>query len=291
MKSGLCLLCLLVWIGSLELRPVQFPEDGFVKGWKCQGTRLTFGPDRLFSHIDGGAELFLEFGFEDLQLQKYRRGDAEIAVEAYRMENPTSALGIYLLQCGQESPIEGIAARNSGDRYQMLMIRGGTFVVINNFSGDRQLLPVMIELASRVLASLAPFSETEAGPVLDLLPRTDQIPGTQRIIRGPYSLQSIYTFGDGDVLLLDGKIFGAAADYRKDNGSVHSRIVVRYPDETKSGAAFRHLLNHLDSYIRVLDRSGSRFVFSDFQNRFGRVELVGDTIDIGVRYSRKPGLP
>jgi len=142
-----------------------------------------------------------------------------------------------------------------------------------------------------MFASLVPLSETDAGLVLGLLPRKDPIPGTQRIIRGPYSLQSIYTFGDGDMLLLDGKIFGVAADYREDNGSVHSRIAVRYPDETKSSEAFLHLMNHLDSYIRVLGQTGSCFVFSDFQNRYGRVERVGDTIDIGVRYSRKPELP
>jgi hypothetical protein len=286
-----CLLFLLLWSGPMRLLPVQFPEDGFVKGWNRLGSRLNFDRDRLFNYIDGGAELFLEFGFQDLQLQKYGRKKDEIAVEAYLMENHTAALGIYLLKCGRESPVPAIPARNSGDRYQIAMVSGATFVVINNYSGAQELLPVMSELASRIVASLDPVPEAESRAVLELLPKPGLIPGTRRIVRGPYSLQSIFTFGEGDVLLLRGLIFAAAADYRKSDGSVCSRIMVRYPDEENARSAFLHLQNHLDSYIRVLSRDQNRFVFVDFQNRYGRVERRKDVVDIGVRFVHNPDIP
>ena len=286
-----CLLCLLLWSGAFRLLPVQFPEDGFVKGWNRLGSRTDFDRNRLFNYIDGGAELFLEFGFQSLQLQKYGREKDEVAVEAYLMENPTAALGIYLLKCGPESRIMALPARNSGDRYQIAMVCGATYVVINNYSGAQELLPVMGELALSVLASLDPVPEAVSGAVLELLPQPGQVPGTRRIIRGPYSLQSIFTFGEGDMLLLKGIIFAAAADYREGGGSVCSRIMVRYPDEGYARSAFLHLQDHLDSYIRVLSRDRDRFVFVDFQNRYGRVERRKDLVDIGVRFVHNPDNP
>lgn len=286
-----CLLCLLLWSGPFRLQPVQFPEDGFIKGWNRIGSRASFDRNGLFNYIDGGAELFLEFGFQILQLQRYGRQKDEISVEAYLMEDPAAALGIYLLKCGPESPIPALPARNSGDRYQLAMVRGATYIVINNYSGAPELLPVMGELAAKVLASLEPVPETASGAILELLPQPGQIPGTRRIIRGPYSLQSIFTFGEGDMLLLEGKILAAAADYRECDGSAYSRIMVRYPDEGYARAAFLHLQNHLDSYIRVLNRSQDRFVFVDFQNRYGRVERRNDLVDIGVRFVHNPDHP
>ena len=285
------LLCLLLWIGPFRILPVQLPEDGFVKGWNRLGSRMYFDRNRLFDYIDGGAELFLEFGFQSLQLQKYGREKEEISVEAYLMENPTAALGIYLLKCGPETPILALPARNSGDRYQLALVCGATYVVINNYSGAQELLPVMGELAARVLASLDPVPETVSGEVLELLPKPGQIPGTRRIIRGPYSLQSIFTFGEGDMLLLKGRIFAAAADYRESGGTVYSRIVVRYPNEGYARSAFLHLQKHLDSYIRVLSRDRDHFVFIDFQNRYGRVERQKELVDIGVRFVHNPDNP
>ena len=73
--------------GFLPLSALEFPTDGFSPGWKRSGPVETYAPSALYNVIDGGAELFLEMGFIDLQVQKYLGSGAEIAVEAYRMEN------------------------------------------------------------------------------------------------------------------------------------------------------------------------------------------------------------
>jgi hypothetical protein len=54
----------------------------------------TKSSEDLFNHIDGGAELYLEFGFERLRIQAYTYGKAEISLEVYEMTGPASALGV-----------------------------------------------------------------------------------------------------------------------------------------------------------------------------------------------------
>ena len=118
------------------------------------------------------------------------------------MENEAAALGIYLLKCSKETPLPGIVERHSGDRFQIALLKNNYFIFINNFSGREDLLPVMTTLAKQVGAAIpagAPVRE------LDILPAANQVPGTALLLRGPYSLQSVYTLGAGDILLLGGQ--------------------------------------------------------------------------------------
>jgi hypothetical protein len=280
---------LLVLLAALALcaplAAVEFPADGFATGWKRSGPVETYGPAALYNVIDGGAELFLEMGFVDLCIQKYEGAGAEIAVEAYCMESAAAALGIYLLKCSRETPMAGIDARNSGDRFQFALLKNNYFIFINNFSGREELLPVMTALAQRVVADI-PAGE----PVreFDILPAADQVPGSSLLLRGPYSLQAVYTLGEGDVLLLAGRLFAAAAVYRDGAGSSHTLIVAPYADAAGSARAFANLRRNLDPYHKVLEAGDDFFVFQDFQNLFGRAELRGQRIMIRVKLARRP---
>jgi len=272
-------------LAAAAAQAVEFPLDGFSPGWKRTGPVATYAPTALYNVIDGGAELFLEMGFVDLRVQKYAGAGAEIAVEAYRMDGAAAALGIYLLKCSRETPLPGILGRHSGDRFQVALVRDNHFVFINNFSGREELLPVMTLLAQRIAASV-PAGE----PVreLDILPAENRVPGSALLLRGPYSLQAVYTLGDGDVLLLEGKRFAAAAAYRGGEGPAHTLIVVPYPDAAFAGRAFDNLRRHLDPYLQILAAGDDHFDFKDFQNLYGRAELRGQRIVIRVKLAHLP---
>jgi hypothetical protein len=283
---------LLVLLAALALGAslvvAEFPADGFATGWKLSGPGETYGPAALYNVIDGGAELFLEMGFVDLRIQKYEGAGAEIAIEAYRMDSAAAALGIYLLKCSRETPLPGIDARNSGDRFQFALLKNNYFIFINNFSGREELLPVMTALAQRVVAAI-PAGE----PVreLDALPAADLVPGSALLLRGPYSLQAVYTLGDGDVLQLNGKTFAAAAVYRDGAGQEHTLIAASYPDAALAASAFANLRRNLDPYHKVLEAGDDFFVFQDFQNMYGLAEVRGQRIEIRVKLALPPPRP
>ena len=71
------------------------PPDGFLGSWQSSDERRTFTTESLYDHIDGGAELFLELGFDRVEVQHYTAGEAEVAVEVYLMRDSPAALGIY----------------------------------------------------------------------------------------------------------------------------------------------------------------------------------------------------
>ncbi len=265
---------------------IILPDDNFVVGWTTSGKTLRFVGTDLYNYIDGGAELFLEFGFKELLVQGYRQKNREMVLEVYQMDSPEAALGIYLMKCGEETPIEKIDARNSGNKYQFTIVKGSYFILINSFAGDEKLIPVMRELGQQTLKHIP---KERPVTIFDLLPKAHLVPNSELIIRGPYALQPIYTFGEGDMLQLGGKIFGVIGDYKDPSLGRYKLILIRYPSVPEAQAAFKYLVNNLDPYLTVLDKSENVISFKDFENKFGLVEMNQETIQIKIRLERNPG--
>lgn len=273
----------LISIQSAE--EVVIPPDNFVAGWEKSRFMRRFIEKDLFNYINGAAELFHEFGFEELWVQRYKNEENEITLEIYRMESPEAALGIYLMKCGDETPAEGISVRNSGSRFQLIVVKGRYFVQVNNPEGNETFLPVMVVLIRYLLESI---QGEKPVTLFGFLPKENLVSGSELIIRGPYALQPIFTFGEGDILQLEGKIFGVVGDYRDCHGGVFTRLIVLYPDEEATLSAYRKLFSNLDPYLQVLTQWERGFVFEDYRNKFGIVEIKEYGIEIRVDLSEKP---
>lgn len=260
------------------------PEAAFAKGWAKAGALRTFTGQDLFNQIDGGAELFLELGFVRLRLQAYAKGKAELTLNAYEMESAASALGVYLMKMGKEAPFSEIAARNSSEEVQLTVLKGRYFVQVDNLGEAAAPRAEAVALANAFLAGIA----DESGPTpLDLLPAEGRVPGSERLIRGPYGLQPYFTFGEGDILSLGGRTFGALAAYRLPDGSAFTRLIASYPDPDKAAAALAHLKANLDPYLKVTGERPDGFDFVDFGSKTGAVARAGAVLDIRFNISRK----
>jgi len=265
---------------------IVLPGDNFLPGWRKDAKPEIFIKTDLFNHIDGGADLFLEFGFGLVTIQRYKKGSAELTLEMYEMEGPDSALGVYLMKCGRETPLAGIPARNSSESTQATIIKGRYFVLINNFSGGENLLPTMVALAGAALKNID--DELVSKQLFDLLPQKDRIKGSERLVRGPVVLQPFFTFGEGDILQLKGKIFGVVANYQENPDSVFTRFIIPYPDGGRAAAVYQNLLSNLDPYLKILEARDSSFAFIDFREKYGLVEIRGPTLDIRVNLGLRP---
>jgi hypothetical protein len=266
---------------------IVVPPGGFAPGWeKSEGLRK-FPGSRLFDHIDGGAELFLEFGFKGLCLQRYKRGEDELALEIYEMESPEAALGLYLMKCGRETPVKGLDARNSGEPAQLTILQGRCFIHVNNFSGREDLLPAMTELARRALAGIP---AEKAADLIGRLPGQGLQPGSACLFRGPVGLQAFYTFGEGDILDQRGLLFGVAGSYDDLKFGHFTLILIDYPDAGRAQTAFKNLAGRLDPYLKILENSEKGLVFEDFQKKFGTAALRDARLELRTGLASEPAL-
>ncbi len=78
---------------SSEWETLVFPE---VTGWKRSAEIQTFSPKTLFEYIDGAADLYLTYDFEELKVAEYQNEKkASVTVDVYFHKTPTNAFGIY----------------------------------------------------------------------------------------------------------------------------------------------------------------------------------------------------
>jgi hypothetical protein len=259
------------------------PPDSAVAGWKRAETSRVFTKADLYGYIDGGAEVFLEFGFDQLTLQKYRNRASEMAVEIYRMSDPVASTGIYLMKCGKETRDPSFKERHTLNRHQLMFVRSRYYVTINNLSGADGMGRALLAFGAAVAGSLPP----DRPPSTLGLPAQAQVQGTLRFVRGPFSLQSIYTLGDGDILQMGGRVVGAAANY-KDAGGAYTLLVVPYATPAAAKAAFGSVQKNLDKYLKPVTSTPTRLVFKDYENKFGTVSVTGPKVEVKLHLTKEP---
>lgn len=108
-----------------------------VPGWARNPKITLFGPSNLWEHINGAAEQYLAFEFQDLAAATYARTAGGTAtVEIYRMIDPVHAYGIYAQELSPAATrvavgVEGRAGKNSlkfwsGDFYVKVLAPSGS---------------------------------------------------------------------------------------------------------------------------------------------------------------------
>jgi hypothetical protein len=266
-----------------------FPSAGSLGGWNPEGPARVFTGSGLYGHIDGGAEIFFEFGFEELTVQRYTSGRGSIDVEIYRMSDPTAALGIYLLRCGNrcEEPAthRGFPTYTSWGRTQFMAAQDRFLVIITADTGDRQTTAALSAFASDVARRLPQSQAPNPG---DRLP-PGWVAGSLRVIRGPLALQAIITLGEGDVLQLRGTLTAVAADYPTAPGQAAcTLILVDYPDKGAANSAFAHLRGSFDPEIKFLAGDKGSFVFRDYAGKFGWVGAMDRRLTLRLNLQSEP---
>ncbi|MCX6551910.1 MAG: hypothetical protein NTY02_13090 [Acidobacteria bacterium] len=263
----------------------MMPGDGFAGAWKKAGPMKTFTSADLYGYIDGGAEAFLENGFEQLTVQKYRDGANEISVELYRMTDPTAARGIYLARCGKETPDPALKERHTANRHQVLLQRHRYYLMVNNTAGGAANATILPKAAQAVAAQLPADVPVAA---LNLLPKPGRTTASERLIRGPVGLQAIFTLGDGDILQQNNKVTAVAADYTDAAAGAYTLIIVDYPTPAAAAAAFTYAKGHLDSYLKARTTTAAKLVFEDYEKKFGILTVTGARVEARLHLAKAP---
>jgi len=79
-------------------QPADFLISEFKNGWKINESAIVYKGDDLYFLIDGGADLFLEFGFKEVAAVDYSKENSKLHVEIYEMESAERAWGIFSIR-------------------------------------------------------------------------------------------------------------------------------------------------------------------------------------------------
>ena len=148
----------------------------------------TYAGKALFGYIDGGAELYLEYGFKELTRQEVLYSGERFVVETYQMPGPNEAYGIFSVQRFKCVPVDSFSVNTCLSKYQLQAVAGDCYLSIINETGSAAAQKGSIDIFRSLRAGIKPQD-----PELPALFRDAKLKPFRRnllIAHGPLGLQN-----------------------------------------------------------------------------------------------------
>lgn len=151
------------------------PGERAASGWRRAGAPQVVGPDNLWESIDGGAEAYLAFGFQELIAVTCSDPAlaAEATIEVYRMADSLNAFGIYAQERSPAATFVAIGAEGYTAPNVVNFWNGSYYVKVTAMKTNDRIAASLLKLASDISARIGVPGPPPAG--LGRLPSRDQV--------------------------------------------------------------------------------------------------------------------
>jgi uncharacterized protein DUF6599 len=137
---------------SSDWKTFIFPE---VAGWKRSVEVQTFSPKTLFEYIDGAADLYLTYEFEELKVAEYQNEKkASVTVDVYLHKTPIHAFGIYSQERLPNANFISVGAQGYIENNVLNFLTGPYYVKISSYNTGAEDQEILLTFARRVAESL-----------------------------------------------------------------------------------------------------------------------------------------
>ena len=283
-KNSICTLpCVLMFLFSANQCARKTTNEGHIsyylplsnelKVWRPVGQPQKFEGEDLFLYIDGGAEIYYEYGFTQVITQEYRNEkDKIVNLELYEMEDPAGAYGMYTFKTGDIGQKIEIGNDAFLEEYYLNFWKGNFLVTLTGFDSEKETADGLLAIAK---ATDTRINARGKKPLLpDLLPNNDLRTTSIKYVKGNLGLFNHYQFDSENIFGLREGVIGKYGSFEA--------FIFRYDDEQKSMKWYENARNHLKNNPRFHSFSDLDSVFSmkDGEQKPVHVELCRNYIII-----------
>lgn len=199
-----------------------------VGAWVAEGETEIYVGDDLFIYINGGAEIYHEYGFVEVAVQRYVRGSDSISVEIYTMDE--DAFGIYSFARSSSGHEVKLGNGGTSADYYLHFWSGSELAVVTAESEFEDLGAAVFEIGTAVESCLR--SGGVEPDLVDQLPTDGWIRGSEVYFTGRLAFLNVARpaaplFADFEE--------GVAAGRESDE----LIVVLRWPDEAAAVEALQ----------------------------------------------------
>jgi hypothetical protein len=236
---------------------------------KKEGQARIYEGQKLFDYMDGGAELYYEYGFEQAGVQRYKAPKGGVTAEIYRMDTSAHAYGVYTFDTQGEHPPIGQDATYA--RGLLAFWKGRYFV--RAFSESEDLKEALLSLG-RAVAQKIP-QEGERPDILASLPPHWVVRDSLLYFRGQIALNNSYFLSHEDVLSLGKGAEGITFLYNPEIKPLRV-IMVRYLDRSQAETTFKSL--RPSGVIKGGSLKKEGFLLGKSRRGYGGAFVAGDRV-------------
>jgi hypothetical protein len=239
------------------------PAAGELDGWSASGeARAAAGKD-LYLLIDGGAEIYYEFGFKQVIFQTYSHANGQtINLELYEMDNPQAAYGVYTFKTGRTGIALEIGQESWLESYFLNSWRGNYLTTVIGLNDDTLTMEGIKKIAGIIDSKINCISPYPY--LVSYLPRENLKVNDILYLKGNLALFNYYLFSSANIFGLREGVIGEYTD--------HALFIFRYTDQTDAEKWYNGAKNYLKTSERFRDytETDSTFSLSDTKNKMLR---------------------
>lgn len=127
-----------------ELKPADFPDGKITRTEYFDGSSL-------WGYIDGGADIYMEYGFDKALVQELQLQQHQFKIDIYQMRDVGAALGIYSVSIHKCSEVDSLPKFNCFSQYQLQMAHGRFYISIVNINGTSEEQVLSKQIARKII--------------------------------------------------------------------------------------------------------------------------------------------
>jgi hypothetical protein len=291
LEVGALAALLLAGGGAAAGRPSQdalkalLPSGGEAAGWVQEGDAQDFAGEDLYTYIDGGAEIYQEYGFRRVVVRDYKdAGGRSVNLELFEMASPEAAFGMFTFKRSGRGKVLRLGGGGELEDYYLNFWKGRFLGTLTGFDSDPATLAGLQALAAAVDAKIADAADPPE--LLAALPTAGLRSGSVKYLKGPLGLNNIYAFYTAKGLRFAAAVKGDYAD-----GS--SLIVLDYGTDAARAKAWTDLRAGLEAsgkFKPTNGRTGEEPIYQDPKGRFVAFRPSASRLLVGIGISAPAAL-
>ena len=141
-----------LWASGEERGTYSFPE---MAGWKQSGEIQIYSRANLYDYIDGAADLYLKYDFQELKVADYQSDqNASVTIEVYRHKTPVQAFGIYSQERLNDANYLEVGAQGYSEKGVLNFLVADYYVKMSSVDGGPDDQAILLAFAKKVVANL-----------------------------------------------------------------------------------------------------------------------------------------
>jgi hypothetical protein len=217
---------------------ISLPSEA--RGWKWDEKEMKCNSRTLFGYMDGAAELYLAYGFQNLTVRRFEKpNEPPIIVELYEMASSEEAYGIFSYEHQDETAAIGQGSEFGGG---LLRFWKGKYFVSVYAEGEGAEVESGILKLGRAAASSIPVRGLEP-KLVSFIPGKDLglVDKSVRYLKSHVLLNQQFFISHQNILNLNRKTEAVLAQYLQDKQKTHL-LLIRYPDSKGAADAYQSFM-------------------------------------------------
>jgi hypothetical protein len=243
------------------------PNTSELMGFDLKSEPEYYQGDDLFYLINGGADIYLEYGFKDVISASYENEKGVgFKAEIYQMLNDSAAYGIFSFNRNDKTIYHDIGDESIRQDDFLIFIKGHYYVVLTTQSNQEVQHIDLLKKAKMISAKLK-----VSGSLPSLVAEYDQIAPNAIYLRGNLALSNIYLFDFTDIFQFSDGLYFKDTDvstffFNYPSPEVAEKTFQKVKTRLQNSTRFQNF-EETDTGFSLTDKKDQVLLFTSHENR------------------------